>query len=665
MSLRYFSLVTIFILPTGMSQLSGDPLSCVNEGERIEIPSITVDPCISCFCKNKKVECGKEKCRSMDDCALVITSLGLDCCERCKGCFLNGERYESGETWTSNDDVCEIFRCQEGAVTSSKIQCFVPCTKPIAITNQCCPVCQGCSFEGKSYNNGDTFSVYNDVCVQCSCENKNVYCEKQSCPVLSCPLEQQATQQGTCCPECTVRRRVFDLANRCLFRNSIYYDGESFEEDQCTKCICLDATVICRRENCPILGCEEKDIILEAGKCCPECLDYTCSENSNIYMESETWFKEDDSCVQCTCKRGKITCDHIQCDNIVDCPYDHTLTKGDGECCYRCVENMGVCTVFGDPHYKTYDGRLYNFQGTCKYVLTSDCHDNSFIVRVKNSARNTASFSWTKSVYITIGDYDVTFHQGLNVRYKQHPISLPFEESSVFYIEIRENMVTMTTRLGMVIRWDGDSYLEVVIPISYKNKVCGLCGNYNGNLWDDYTTRGGVVKNHAPLFAETWRIGRRSVCDRPERKRIKGRDEHCEEGSKRKKKAEKKCRILHSRVFDECKKRVDVEQYYNSCVTDMCECTDDRQCQCEATIAYHRACIRIGLDVNWKRRNVCKIDVCPRGAAYDKCAPACQKTCQFRNRLNECREICSPGCTCPEGYVVSANTCIRPEECPT
>ena len=61
-----------------------------------------------------------------------------------------------------------------------------------------------------------------------------------------------------------------------------------------------------------------------------------------------------------------------------------------------------VCTVFGDPHYRTFDGRVFNFQGACKYLLTSDCRNDSFSVRVTNDARSSRSFSWTKTVTLTV-----------------------------------------------------------------------------------------------------------------------------------------------------------------------------------------------------------------------------------------------------------------------
>lgn len=62
----------------------------------------------------------------------------------------------------------------------------------------------------------------------------------------------------------------------------------------------------------------------------------------------------------------------------------------------------GVCTVFGDPHYRTFDGRIFNYQGSCKYVLSKDCTNRTFSVEVLNEARYSKEYSWTKSVTIKV-----------------------------------------------------------------------------------------------------------------------------------------------------------------------------------------------------------------------------------------------------------------------
>ena len=69
---------------------------------------------------------------------------------------------------------------------------------------------------------------------------------------------------------------------------------------------------------------------------------------------------------------------------------------------FFCILEPGVCTVFGDPHYRSFDGRPFNFQGDCKYLLAKDCLGKNFSVVVENNAKKSPVFSWTNSVHLKL-----------------------------------------------------------------------------------------------------------------------------------------------------------------------------------------------------------------------------------------------------------------------
>jgi hypothetical protein len=120
-----------------------------------------------------------------------------------------------------------------------------------------------------------------------------------------------------------------------------------------------------------------------------------CSYKGVNYPVGKTW---QDSCNGCTCNvEGKAECQEPTCPD--NCPPGMQLVPRDGQCCQQCELKEGVCSVFGDPHYKTFDGRIFNFQGSCKYLLAQDCEkkaNSSFSIRITNDARDSMAFSWTR-----------------------------------------------------------------------------------------------------------------------------------------------------------------------------------------------------------------------------------------------------------------------------
>lgn len=163
-----------------------------------------------------------------------------------------------------------------------------------------------------------------------------------------------------------------------------------------------------------------------------------------------------------------------------------------------------VCTVFGDPHYKTFDGLIYNFQGLCSYILARDCSKSKdFSVHVSNDARLTNSFAWTKSVTVRLKNLKVRLLQKFRVKvnksvetlYISHieqcfghfnlflfisissqRVATPYEAGGVRITTSSDEMTLKMLREGVKVMWDGDSYVEVTIPPRYKSNMCGLCG---------------------------------------------------------------------------------------------------------------------------------------------------------------------------------------------
>ncbi|KAJ9590424.1 hypothetical protein L9F63_016547, partial [Diploptera punctata] len=320
--------------------------------------------------------------------------------------------------------------------------------------------------------------------------------------------------------------------------------------------------------------------------------------------EGETW--ELGHCKSCVCRQGKPWCPQKICpQSNMACQPNYKLEHKPGECCPSCVESDSVCTVFGDPHYRTFDGKFYSFQGSCKYQLAADCVGRTFSIRVTNDARGTKTSAWTKTVSIKVGTLKINLGQKMRIKVNGLKVFAPYRLEGKVTINKTEDSLRVETHIGMKILWDGSSFLEISVPAAYKNRLCGLCGNFNHLTKDDFTTRRGRLVMDAQKFGTSWRVGGKKACARSEEHLHK--ETQCQNQSYYKSRENiEKCGALQKPVFSPCHKKLSFMNYLQSCILDMCECPNEH-CNCESFNAYAHECRRLGVPLSdWRRVTGCQ-----------------------------------------------------------
>lgn len=595
--------------------IRGERAPCSNEGEPVRLQDARLEQdwssCFRCICKNGFVECrsGVEECGQMDDCAVVMPREG--CCAKCKGCWYNGTEHSSHTEWNEEG---KVLRCEAGVVTISRPECYAPCERPKhqRHTHYNCPVCDECVINGQRVWEGRDVRIPEEPCLSCRCVRGALSCAKRACPVLPCARSHQYTPPGECCPRCShptsdkiLPVSGYMLLKPCIIGKEYHAHLSPFRVDPCTDCTCLNGTAVCTRHTCPVLTCGPRALPPAPGKCCSECPQVeeakaACVVGRKTYQDGDTW--QLDACKSCECHGGEPRCAMERCP-LLTCPPDQTPRQLSGQCCPKCVDMDGICTVFGDPHYKTFDGKFYSFQGACKYQLSSDCSNGTFSIRISNDARNSSQSSWTRTATIRIGSVKINMGKRMRIKVNGKRVGLPHSIDGVAEIVRTNGSVLLKAEIGVQMLWDGDGFLEVTVSSVYKGKLCGLCGNFNSVARDDMKRRDGRYANEPWKFGSSWRVGGARACTRKERRPNPNVSLHNSKMSK----ARRLCRgIVRYEAFTECGTKVNPHNYQEACVVDARSCSGTR-CHCAAYKAYARECARVGAEPReWARRAWCE-----------------------------------------------------------
>eukprot|EP00095_Tigriopus_kingsejongensis_P012565 maker-scaffold257_size234952-snap-gene-1.18 protein:Tk12565 transcript:maker-scaffold257_size234952-snap-gene-1.18-mRNA-1 annotation:"bmp-binding endothelial regulator protein" len=623
-------LLLLLLFRTSQCQgIKGGHYNCTpkEEGKRVPVPLVNGIQ-VTCHCLDGILDnCEMPSCfKGLEGCHYLEASKVGPCPQVCKTCVQNGTRYNSGQTWNDPQDGCTVNECFSGVVTRSKIECPVPmCANPIAIPGQCCPSCARCSRAGLQYVEGETKTDITNPCNTCTCSQGQLTCQRQACPVLPCKEHLVKKVPGQCCPVCSRQHAPLNesfarLRQMCHFKGKVLYLGSQVSPDACTTCTCAALTMQCQRRVCPTLPCAKAEQKTQTGECCPQCVPKPelplpdalpaiisvpthCSLDGSDYKNGQTWT---DKCRDCSCSNGEIRCSPMKCPRL-SCQPNARMIHKEGQCCPQCEE--GVCTVFGDPHYKTFDGRIFNFQGSCKYLLAKDCsagRNSSFSIRITNDARDSFAFSWLRTVTVRLEDVKVSLMQRMKVKVDGKKVSLPYIKLGSLSVMKDGYRVVLRTNTGVRIIWDGVSFLELTVPPQYQNKLCGLCGNFNGNSSDDFHGRRGQKYTEGQRFGDSWRVGGLKACSVLPKDMPHSYEPQCTQSWEKRIQSDRNCNALTSSLFQTCAQTVDIKYFHNACKLDMCECPGDT-CHCEVLTAYARECERSGILIhNWRAATGCQ-----------------------------------------------------------
>ncbi|KFQ41233.1 Mucin-5B, partial [Nestor notabilis] len=309
------------------------------------------------------------------------------------------------------------------------------------------------------------------------------------------------------------------------------------------------------------------------GDCIPE-EECPCIHNEAMYQPGE---KINVDCNTCVCKNRKWECTKDQC--------------------------LGTCAVYGDGHYNTFDDKRFNFNGNCEYTLVQDhcgmsgTANGTFRVITENIPCGNTGTTCSKSIKVFLESYELILgeeHVSVIKRGQNNEVSYTVRYMGMYLV--------IETTSGLILMWDKKTSIFIKLSPDFKGQICGLCGNYDGNGINDFTTRSQSVVENVLEFGNSWKVS--STC--PDASSIK---DPCSTNPYRKSWSEKQCSIINSNVFAACHSQVEPAKYYQACVTDACACDSggDCDCFCTAVAAYAQACSEVGVCIAWRTPSICPL----------------------------------------------------------
>ncbi|XP_015484710.1 otogelin-like protein isoform X4 [Parus major] len=355
------------------------------------------------------------------------------------------------------------------------------------------------------------------------------------------------------------------------------------------------------------------------------------------------------------------------CTEAGDC--DCQLFQAQGSRC-QIVPNTGkdrdgICKSWGQYNFETFDGIYYYFPGNCSYIFAKDCStlEPQYTVWVHNSPHCYGSvYTCHRSISLFFSNQEEIMISGHEVRKNGIRLILPQTVGNAF-IERLADYILVKTTFGFSLAWDGNSGIYIKLTEDHKGKSCGLCGNFNGNKYDDLILQNiGEYTEDIAEFANSWAV--QASDDITCVPTASDFSSPCSANAESTEDIFFKCQIFLQFPFLSCHESIDPYSYISSCMNDLCR-VDDDETYCRAVTEYARACSHAGSPVrDWRDDFPACTEKCEDTFVHRDCISCCPPTCTFEKDCLGSNLHCLDGCYCPDGLIMENGTCISLSNCP-
>uniref|UniRef100_A0A4X1TCT4 Otogelin n=1 Tax=Sus scrofa TaxID=9823 RepID=A0A4X1TCT4_PIG len=421
-----------------------------------------------------------------------------------------------------------------------------------------------------------------------------------------------------------------------------------------------------------MVRCKEKAFIYnECIACCPascqpraSCVDSEIACVDGCYCPDGLIF-EDGGCVapaECPCEfHGTL----YPVGSVVkeDCNTWSVSTAG----------QKGGCSVTGDIHFTTFDGRRYTFPATCQYILAKSRSSGTFTVTLQNAPCGLNQDGvCVQSVSVILHQdprRQVTLTQAGDVLlFDQYKVTPPYTDDAFEIRRLSSVFLRVKTNVGVQVLYDREGLrLYLQVDQRWVEDTVGLCGTFNGNTQDDFLSPVGVPESTPQLFGNSWKT--LSACS----PLVSGSpldpcDVHLQAASY----ALQSCSVLTGDLFAPCSVYLSPVPYFEQCRRDACRC--GQPCLCATLAHYAHLCQRHGLPIDFRTRLPACALSCEATKEYSPCVAPCGQTCQDLASPEACGveggsdlrgDECVEGCACPpDTYLdTQADLCVPRNQC--